>query len=113
MTIESYTFGRIVINGQTYTSDLIIYPHRLDARWWRKEGHRLQPVDLEGVILERPEILVVGTGYFGHLKLPKETSDYLLSQGIEVIAERTQEAWQTYNRLSQSRKVVAALHLSC
>lgn len=32
MTIESYTFGRIVIESQAYTSDLIIYPHSVDAR---------------------------------------------------------------------------------
>lgn len=113
MAIESYTFGRIVIKGQAYTSDLIIYPARVDARWWRKEGHRLQPVDLEEVMKEKPEILVVGTGYSGLMKVPPETSDYLRSQGIEVIAERTQEAWQTYNRLSQNRRVVAALHLTC
>jgi hypothetical protein len=113
MIIASYTFGHILIKGQTYTSDLIIYPHHLDARWWRKEGHRLQPVDLEEVVREKPETLVVGTGYFGHMKVPPETSDYLESQGVEVILERTQEAWQTYNRLSQNRKVVAALHLTC
>jgi hypothetical protein len=113
MAIESYAFGRVVINGQAYTSDVIIYPHRVKARWWRKEGHRLQPGDLEEVVKEKPEILVVGTGYFGHMKVPPETSDYLRSQGVEVIAERTQEAWQTYNRLSPNRKVVAALHLTC
>lgn len=113
MAIESYTFGHIVIKGQAYTSDLIIYPHRVEARWWRKEGHRLQPVDLEEVVREKPEVLVVGTGYFGHMKVSPETCDYLRSQEIEMIAERTQEAWQTYNRLSQNRKVVAALHLTC
>lgn len=86
MTIESYTLGHIVINGRPYTSDVIIYPHRVDARWWRKEGHRLQPGDLEEVVEEKPEILVAGTGYFGHMKVPPETSDYLRSQGIEVIA---------------------------
>lgn len=113
MAIESYTFGCIVIEGQTYTSDVLIYPHRVDPRWWRKEGHRLQPVDLAEVVREKPEVLVVGSGYFGHMKVPPETSDYLGSQGIEVIAERTEEACQTYNRLSEKRIVVAALHLTC
>jgi len=113
MAIESYTFGRITIEGQAYTSDVLIYPHYVEAHWWRKEGHRLQPVDLEEVVREKPEVLVVGTGYFSHMKVPPETSDYLQSQGIEVIAQRTQEASQTYNRLSRGRKVVAALHLTC
>jgi len=31
MKIDSYSFGRIVIDGQVYTSDVIIYPDRVDA----------------------------------------------------------------------------------
>ena len=45
MKIDSYSFGRIVINGKTYTSDVIIFPDKVDASWWRKEGHLLQLAD--------------------------------------------------------------------
>lgn len=41
MTIASYSFGKITIDGQTFTSDLIIYPGRIDPSWWRREGHFL------------------------------------------------------------------------
>jgi len=39
--IESYKFGEILIDGVTYTSDVIIYPDSVDFKWWRKEGHLL------------------------------------------------------------------------
>ena len=61
MIIEHYSFGRITVDGKTYTSDVIIYPGRVDASWWRREGHNLQAVDLTGVIKAKPEILPEST----------------------------------------------------
>jgi hypothetical protein len=37
--IDKYSFGSITIDGRTYDTDVIIYPERIDDRWWRKEGH--------------------------------------------------------------------------
>lgn len=113
MTIQNYRFGSIIIDGQRYSSDVIIYPDRVDDRWWRKEGHLLQVEDLEEVIQARPEVLVVGTGNPGLMEVLPETQEYLQAQGIELIVQPTDQAWQTYNRLSSSRRVVAAFHLTC
>jgi hypothetical protein len=44
--IESYRFGEIVIDGQRHSEDVIIYPDRVDAKWWRKEGHSLALTDV-------------------------------------------------------------------
>jgi len=33
MHISDYRFGRIVIDGKTYTSDVIVYPDRVDPSW--------------------------------------------------------------------------------
>jgi len=111
--IDSYDFGRIVINGRTYTSDVIIFPNRVKDEWWRREGHRLHIEDIEEVIEERPEVLVVGRGYSGLMEVPKEIADYLRSRRIELIAEDTKKASEIYNKLSKSKKIVAALHLTC
>lgn len=111
--IESYNFGRIVIDGKRYTSDVIIFPDRVKDGWWRKEGHRLYIEDIQEVLKEKPDILVVGTGYAGLMKIPPETRERLKSEGIQLIAENTRKACKTYNRLSKSRRVIAALHLTC
>ena len=111
--IEDYRFGHIVIDGREYTSDVIVYPDRVDASWWRKEGHLLQIEDLEEVVQAQPEVLVVGTGNPGLMEVPQETREYLRSRGIELIVQPTPQAWQTYNRLSSQRRTVAALHLTC
>lgn len=111
--IESYRFGHIVIDGQSYSSDVIIHPGRVQANWRRREGHRLLPEDLQGMVANAPATLVVGTGSFGLMRVPSQTIEYLTSKGFEVIVEKTHDACQTYNRLSAQRAVIAALHLSC
>jgi hypothetical protein len=111
--IESYEFGRIVIEGKKYTTDVIIYPDHVQDNWWREEGHSLSPVDLWAVVQAKPEVLVVGTGHSGLMRVLPETEKYLREQGIRLIAERTTEAVRIYNQLCQSTTVVAALHLTC
>ena len=111
--IESYEFGRIVIKGKRYTTDVIIYPDHVEDNWWREEGHSLSPVDLWAIVQVEPEGLVVGTGRSGLMRVLPETEKYLREQGIRLVVERTTEAVRIYNQLCQSTKVVAALHLTC
>lgn len=114
--IERYNFGQIKINGKTYTSDLIIYPDRIDSNWWRKQGHSLYPEDVEDVVKAKPDVLVVGTGNSGSMRVPASTQEWISSRGIKLIAEPTKKACSIYNRLSESKepkKVIAALHLTC
>lgn len=111
--IDSYDFGQIVIDGKTYTSDVIIYPGKVNSNWWRKEGHELCVNDLEDVLDQKPDMIVVGTGNPGLIKVLPETEKLIKSKGIKLIVQPTKEAYHTYNQLSTSQKVIALLHLTC
>ena len=111
--IESYAFGKIAIDGKNYTSDVIIFPDHVKDGWWRKEGHRLGIEDLKDVLEAKPEVLIVGTGYFGSMKVPNEVKEYLTSMKIQLIVENTREASKTYNQLVSTKRTVAAFHLTC
>ena len=111
--IESYLFGSMVIDGKEYTNDLIIYPDHIQSSWWRKEGHRLDIEDIKEVLKVKPEVLVVGTGTSGLVEIPEETEKHIRSKGIRLIAQRTEEAYKTFNELSKSKKVIGAFHLTC
>ncbi len=114
MEIKDCTFGRIRIDGEEYTHDVIIYPHRVDSSWWRKEGHRLQVEDIADILEAKPNILVVGTGQYGSMKIDKEVEDLLRTEGVELRSAETPTACQIHNRLVKTkRKVVTALHLTC
>ncbi|MGE5301141.1 MAG: Mth938-like domain-containing protein [Acidobacteriota bacterium] len=113
MHIDDYAFGKIVIDGQSYTSDVIIYPDRVDASWWRKEGHTLREADLSDILAEAPEILVIGTGFSGVMQVPEQTANFLKSKGIGVYIEKTGRAVQLFNEKKAAGKIIGAFHLTC
>ena len=112
--IGSYSFGCIEIDGQTFTSDVIILPTGVKADWWRDEGHVLKPGDLAEVMEASPDVLVVGQGAHGLMKIADETLANLNQAGIETICMSTAQAVEAYDkRAARGDNVVAALHLTC
>ena len=97
--IDSYQFGEIVINGRQYSSDVIIFPGRVRDNWWRKRGHQLCLDDIAEVLTENPEVLVVGIGDPGLMKVLPEVPPAVEAQGIELIVETSEKACHTYNQL--------------
>ncbi len=113
--IESYSFGKITIDGQNYTKDLIIMPSgKIIGPWIRNAGHILEFSDIKEILEEAPSILVIGTGAYGGMKLKNDLSVELQEKGIDAIARPTKEAVQTFNALQKKSEVVAAcFHLTC
>ena len=111
--IDSYRFGRVVVSGEEYTSDIIIFPDRVRDNWWRMTGHQLSLGDIADVLTENPEVLVVGTGERGLVKVLPEVRQAVEARGIELITEATDGACHTYNQFCRSRRTVAALHITC
>lgn len=111
--IESYEFGKIVIDSTSYENDVIVLPDGVKAGWWRDKGHVLQPQDLDAVMDTHPEVLVVGQGAYGRMRVTSETRQAVEAAGIELIAASTADAIQTYNDIRDERKTAAALHLTC
>lgn len=114
MRIEDYKFGYIIIDGKTYNKDLILLPDRLHTNWWRRSGHELHVEDIHEALAVDPELLIVGTGYNGALRVLPDTQQHLDKANIELVAKKTPEACQLYNTLGKTgRRIVAALHLTC
>lgn len=114
MRISEYEFGRIAIADKTYTCDVIIAPEQVIDCWWRKQGHNLQIEDLDDIVSAKPDMLIIGTGYYGRMQVPDETKQYLEEQGIKVIQAKTREAVTEFNQLQKEyARIAAALHLSC
>ncbi len=110
MYIDAYSFGEIVVDGTSYTSDVVIYPDRVAANWRRERGHFLQPDDLTDVIAARPGHLVIGTGAYGRMTVSDETRELLNRENILFEVLPTGEACRAFNRRSDA---VAVLHLTC
>lgn len=114
MHIDSYQFGKIVIDGKAYDSDCLIIGGSVQSGWWRKQGHVLAADDLQSVIAARPATLVVGCGASGLMTVPEKIRRVLEQQDIELIALDTHRAVSRFNELAaSSQNVAAALHLTC
>jgi len=85
--VEGYRFGRIVVDGEEQTRDVIILPARMVPSRWRAEGHALVLDDLGDVLDDLPERLI-------------------------VVVARTDEAVRLFADADPAT-TAAALHLTC
>ncbi len=112
--IEAYSFGRLWADGIEHTTDLVVDRQGVRGIWRRRQSHVLRIEDLDMTLALEPTTLVVGTGRFGLLRVLSETRRDLEERGIRLVAQRTDRAWRTFNRLaSAGDRVVAALHIFC
>ena len=110
--LESYSFGRVTVDGSEQSRDLIVLPDRVVTNWWRLDGHSLVMEDLEDVLDSLPERLILGVGAYGRLHPNPDVIAELERRGIAVECLRTDEAVRRYGELDE-RRTAAALHLTC
>ncbi len=110
--IEDYAFGRVLVDGEEHTKDVIVLPSRVVGAWWRREGHALVLEDLDEVLDELPERLIVGTGAYGRMRPDPGALEQLRAREIDVESLPTPEAVRRYAELDEAR-TAAALHLTC
>lgn len=113
LRIGGCRFGLVVIGGRRYTRDVLVFPDRVVADWWREEGHALAVADLRALLEDMPQVLVVGLGHVSRMRILPETSEWLRHLGVELVSASTPEACEAYNRLRLEKRTVAALHLTC
>ncbi|NOY53021.1 MAG: hypothetical protein GXP58_05290 [Deltaproteobacteria bacterium] len=113
MNIDSYDFGRLVVEGREYRNDVILLPGRVIDPWWRKEGHRLQEEDLASVMMVPLRLLVIGTGMDGKMQVPEEAVSFLRDAGVEPMVLKSREACRVFNEESKQGGVAGAFHLTC
>lgn len=112
--ITDFSFGKIVVNGKTYSDDIKIVRGQVISGWWRKRGHRVDVEDVADILESRPDIVVIGKGSPGLMKSSSSLRDYLNVNNVELIEKKTAKAIEVFNKLYQEGKRVAAgFHISC
>ena len=112
--IEGYSFGRMVIDGQEYKADLIVFPDgRVEDSWWRKEGHVLAIADITRLVRSRPRLIIAGTGADGIMEPDDDLESQLDDLHIDFRALPTEQAVNLYNREWSTGDVGGCFHLTC
>ncbi|MDF1520984.1 MAG: Mth938-like domain-containing protein [Brevefilum sp.] len=119
--IDSFDWGSFVIKGEMHSADGegvgkdICIIDGIVTPWSARKGHLLKPKMVSGIIGSGIEILVIGNGVNGALKVPEKTRKAISDAGVsELIIERTPQACATFNRLYREGESVALLaHGTC
>lgn len=119
--IEEYRFGIITINGKNYEEDVEVRWTDEVLNWWRGESHLIDVEDIKRAVEQNPEIIVIGTGETGLAKVTDEAKNFILSKGIKLIIDKTEEAVKTYSVIcedseeeeGEQEKVIGLFHLTC
>jgi len=112
--IDSYSFGRITVDGKTYTNDVVIFPdNSILSPWWRKTGHLLELADIEQLIAMSPDSIVAGTGANGLMAVADDLRSYLDRHNIPFIAVPTAEAVRYFNDRAVKETIGGCFHLTC
>lgn len=114
MRIDSYDFGVMRIDGTEYKDDVTVYADKVKPNWWRRAGHRLDEEDIAEILDFGPDVLIVGKGASGMLRIPPMTEKAIRERGITLIADDTEHAWVEFNNeTKKGKKVAGAFHLTC
>ncbi len=115
LKIERYSFGTMVISSSRYSSDLKILGNRIIYPWWRRKGHLVEIEDVEDLLESSIEVLVIGKGDPGMMKVSNSLKQELEERDIRLIELPTAEAAKVFNELTaRDRGIIGAgFHLTC
>lgn len=116
---DSSRFGEVVINGQSFGDILVIgeeIEERNDLRLERELGtdHLIGDWEIERLLSKKPEIVVIGSGTVGDLRVTPEIKKKFKKAKIELIILTTPQAIEEYNNLVKTgQKVNVLIHATC
>jgi hypothetical protein len=118
MRIDGTSFGNITIDGKTYDHDVVI---RLDGDIVKRKkklskklygtSHLVSKDEAEFVFEKGCELLVLGSGQEGNVRLSPEAEAYLVKKGCEIVIRPTPKALRAFNEAHG--KKIGLFHVTC
>ena len=118
MHIDHSQFGSITIDGKTYDYDVKI---GLDGKVTKRKkklskqqygtSHIISEAEAKSVCEKGCDLLIVGTGQEGNVRLSPEAEVYFDKKGCKVLLYPTQEAIKSFNQTEEHK--IALSHVTC
>ena len=123
LKIDKVEWGKIEINGKKYGQVLIIGDQVIERDSEKLHQlfdttHKIGDWEVEELFNNSPEVIVIGTGWAGVLKISEELIRQLAEKseklGVELKILKTPKAVKEYNQLAEEgKKVNALIHTTC
>jgi hypothetical protein len=112
--INSTKFGSITIDGRVYDRDdnyIVSWDGKIIGLH-TAERHLFGKAELEIILKNNPEVIVIGTGDSGLLRVSEEVRSICQQKGIELMEIISREAIIKFNE-NLDKRVVAFIHVTC
>lgn len=111
--IENYEFGSYIIDGKKYEYDIKLINNKVKI-WHGRINHYIFVKDVEDLIAFNPELIIIGTGFYGKVRVKDEVVKFAEDKGIELVILPTKEACNAYNKaLEEGKNVCGIFHGTC
>ena len=109
--IDSSYFGSMIIDGKKFDRDLQILPSGEIRE--RERTHIVSKREISDLLMHEPNVIVIGTGNSGLMKVDADGIVVCQLEGVEIISKPTPQAVQEFNKLNRGRKIAAVFHVTC
>ncbi|MFQ6010330.1 MAG: MTH938/NDUFAF3 family protein [Candidatus Aenigmatarchaeota archaeon] len=109
--IDNTYFGSIIIDGRKFNTDMIVcWDGEIRER---AKSHVFDRRELEDLLMKDPEVVIVGTGQSGLVKIDSSAEIAAKMEGIDFIVAKSPHAVQEFNKLARRKKAIAVIHVTC
>jgi len=109
MIINKTSFKSITIDSKTYDHDVWVFADGSIKE--RNRNHEFTIEEFQIITRDNPEILIIGTGQYGVVKIREEVFKAAKKRGIELVIDKTPVAIEKFNQ--EKRKKAASIHTTC
>jgi hypothetical protein len=109
--VDSSYFGSIIIDGNKFDHDVIVDANGLVRQ--RDSSHEFTKRNVEDLLLLDPEVIVIGTGTAGLMKVHPDVEVAAQMNGVEIVAKKTPDAVKEFNKYSKRKRTIGVFHLTC
>jgi hypothetical protein len=109
VSIQFVKFGEVMVDGKVYYSDMIV--------WWDGEKefvpktHILDMKAFSKLLRKKPDMVVVGTGQQGCVRISDDVRERANDRGIKIFEDTSAKAADIFNGLvATGKNVVAFIH---
>ncbi|MEJ2545870.1 MAG: Mth938-like domain-containing protein [Calditrichaceae bacterium] len=117
-SIDATSFGSITVSGEQYEKDIMIHLNGEVTKRKKKlskatygTSHIVSLDEAEYIYEKGAELLIIGSGQYGALKLSNEASEFFRQKGFTVKLLPTPQAMAAWN--SAKGSVIAMFHITC
>jgi hypothetical protein len=107
----------VTVSSHGSFKDVKLFPGGAREWDWGETGTShspgIQPSDVQELLDHGVDVVILGTGMFGRLKVCPETLDILEAQSVEVRMLKTEDAVREYNEVRGQEAVGALIHSTC